>query len=244
MNWLPGWNTIAGAHAWESAFFWGSIIGLILLGIMEVASHHAAQRKDELTEQQQTETQRRHDEDMAALHLQAANLERDAAEANESAAQANERAENTRLEQERMKQIVKWRTIDPADLNALIAELAKGSGEVDLGDIPGDPESEYFALKIIGDAFIAANRSSDTLKWHAHLRGWHGSAMFFGIAIPGPENEQVTILRRAFSAAHIEFSTEDLPDETSPVSIGAGLSWTPAPKHDALILVGLKNPPI
>lgn len=167
-----------------------------------------------------------------------------AAEANESAAQANERAENAHLEQERLKQIVKWRTIDPADLNALIAELVKGSGEIDLGYIPGDPESEYFALKIIGDAFIAANRSSDTLKWRVHLRGWHSSAMFFGIAIPGPENEQVTILRRAFSAARIEFSTEDLPDETSPVSIGTGLSWTPAPKHDALILVGLKNPPI
>jgi hypothetical protein len=68
--------------------------------------------------------------------------------------------------------------------------------------------------------------------------------MFFGIAIPGPENEQVTILRRAFSAAHIEFSTEHLPDETSPVAVGAGLNWTPAPKQDALILVGLKNPPL
>jgi hypothetical protein len=83
---------VAGTHAWDNAFFWGSIIALILLGAMEVASHRAAQRKDELTEQQQTETQRRHDEDMAALHLQAAGLEKQAAAANERAALAEQKA--------------------------------------------------------------------------------------------------------------------------------------------------------
>jgi hypothetical protein len=78
MSWIPGWNSIAGAHGWENFFFYAGIIALILLGIMEVASHRAAQRKDELTEQQQTETQRRHDEEIARLHLETA--------------QANERA--------------------------------------------------------------------------------------------------------------------------------------------------------
>jgi hypothetical protein len=179
-----------------------------------------------------------------ALFLSATSANRRIAEANERASEANARAENARLEQERLKQIVKWRTIDPSDLSALIAELAKGSGEIDLGYIPGDPESQYFALKIIGDTFIAANKSRGALKWHVYLHRWNSDAMFFGIAIPGPENEQVTILRRAFSAGHIEFSTENLPDEMSPVAIGTGLSWTPAPKHDAFILVGLKNPPL
>jgi hypothetical protein len=228
MSWLPGWNTIAGSHGWENAFFWGSIIALILLGVMEVASHRAAQRKDELTERQQTETQHRHDEEIARLHLETA--------------AANERAENARLEQERLKQIVKWRTIDPADLTALVGEISKGSGQIDLAYIPGDPESQYFALKIIGDAFIAVNKSSDVLKWHVYLRRWFSDAMFFGVAIPGPENEQVLTLRRAFSAAHIEFFTENLPNETPPVTLGNGLNWTPPPKHDALILVGLRNP--
>jgi hypothetical protein len=90
MSWLPGWNTISGAQTWESAFFWGSIIALILLGIMEVASHRAAQRKDELTEQQQTETQRQHDEEMARLHVALA-------EASTIASKAGERAANAEL---------------------------------------------------------------------------------------------------------------------------------------------------
>ena len=92
MSWFPGWNTITGALAWENAFFWGSIIALILLGVMEVASHRAAQRKDELTEQQQAQTQRQHDADMAAVHLQASQANERAAALEKEAAVANERA--------------------------------------------------------------------------------------------------------------------------------------------------------
>jgi hypothetical protein len=232
MSWLPGWDSIAGAHWWENIFFWGSIVALILLGVMEVASHRATQRKDELTERQQSETQRQHEEEMARLHTEAA--------------KANADAENARLEQEKLKQIVKWRTIEPSDFNVLVAELSTGSGEIDLAYVPADPESEYFALKIIGDAFIAANKSSDMSRWHVNLRTWYNKtgAMYFGIAIPGPENDQVRLLRRAFSAAHIDFATGTLPEEGAPITLGNSLQWTPPPKHDAFILIGLRNPPL
>ena len=227
---LPGWNSLEDVTRYHR---WAEIIGIVVLAflvIAEVASYRYGARKDDLASKQQEATDQRHDEEMARLHL--------------ATAAANERAENARLEQERLKQIVNWRTINPTDLNVLITELENGNGEIDLAYIPGDPESEYFALKIIGDAFIAANKTSDVLKWHVYLRRWNSDTMFFGIAIPGPDNAQVTILRRAFSAAHIEFTTENAPDEIPPMPIGAGLSWTPAAKHDALIFVGLKSPPL
>jgi hypothetical protein len=157
---------------------------------------------------------------------------------------ANESAEKARLEQERLKQLVSWRTLDAANVSALVAELSKGSGEVDIGFIPSDPESKYFALKVLGDAFIAANNSGTVPKWHVYLRAWQSDGMIFGIAIPGPENDQVELMRRAFSAAHIEFSSGDLPEETPPIPIGAGLKYTPAPKHDVFILIGLRSPPL
>lgn len=158
---------------------------------------------------------------------------------------ANEGAENARVEQERLKQLVRWRTITPEDMKILTAELAKGGGEIDLAFAPGDPESEYFALKIIGnDGVAAVNNSSGIRKWHVYLRPWTSNGMFFGVAIPGPENNQVKFLRHAFSAAHIEFSTENPPEEVSPITLGSGLAYTPAPKHEALIVIGLKKPPL
>jgi hypothetical protein len=161
------------------------------------------------------------------------------------AAELEKEAANARLETERLKALVAWRTISPEDAKALVAELAKGSGEIDLAFTPSDPESEYFALKIIGNGgFAAVNNSSGEIKWHVYMRPWVSNGMFFGIAIPGPETEQVKIIRRAFTAAHIPFSTSDPPEESPPIIVGAGLSYTPAPKHSALIVVGLKNPPL
>ncbi|HEY6456714.1 MAG TPA: hypothetical protein VIY90_15680 [Steroidobacteraceae bacterium] len=155
-----------------------------------------------------------------------------------SAAEANDNAE-------RLKQLVQWRTVDPANMKVLIAELAKGSGEIDLAFAPSDPETEYFALKIIGnDGFAAVNNSGNGLKWHVYLRQWVTNGLFFGISIPGPENDQVRFLRRAFSEAHIEFSTESPPEEVPPITVGNGLKFTPAPRHEALIVIGLRKPPL
>lgn len=172
-------------------------------------------------------------------------LDRYKLETEKKISEANERAEDARLEQERLKQLVKWRTVSPEDMKVLTTELAKGGGEIDIAFAPSDPESEYFALKIIGnDGFAAVNNSSGVLKWRVYLHPWTSHGMFFGIAIPGPENDQVKFLRRAFSAAHIDFSTENPPEEVSPVTIGTGLTYTPPPKHEALIVIGLKKPPL
>lgn len=134
---FPGWNTISGAHSWENAFFWGSIIALILLGVMEVASHRAAQRKDELTEQQQAETQRRHDDEMARLHLQAAELTADAeksraaiAEATARAAEANKIAEEERLARVKLEASIAPRALTQPQRAAAVARLQHFPGIV------------------------------------------------------------------------------------------------------------------
>jgi hypothetical protein len=89
MSWLPGWDSVTSAHSWSNFYFGASIVALILLGVFEFISHRYSERKDELAAAEQQQIQDQHDKDMAALHMQAANLEKDAAIANERAAQAN-----------------------------------------------------------------------------------------------------------------------------------------------------------
>jgi hypothetical protein len=79
MSWIPGWDSVTGANAGSNFFFWASIGGLILLGICEVVSHRYSERKDYLAAQGQDATQRRHDEEMARLHLETATISERAA---------------------------------------------------------------------------------------------------------------------------------------------------------------------
>ncbi len=88
MSWIPGWDSVAGAHWWSNIYFAASIGALILLGVFEAVSHRYSERKDELSAIEQQKIQDQHDKDVAAIHLQAANLEKEAAAANERAAAA------------------------------------------------------------------------------------------------------------------------------------------------------------
>src|SRR5258708_14331673 len=90
MTLIPGWDSIAGSNWWSNFYFWAGIIALLLLGVAEVISHRYSERKDELVAEQQDSTQRRHDEEMARLHLETAN-------ANARASEANQKAEEERL---------------------------------------------------------------------------------------------------------------------------------------------------
>jgi hypothetical protein len=90
MSWIPGWDSITSAHGWSNFYFWAGISALLCLGIFEVISHRYTERKDELVAQQQTETQRHHDEEIARLHLETS--------------QANERAAKLALDLEKERQ--------------------------------------------------------------------------------------------------------------------------------------------
>ena len=68
----------------------------MFLGVSEVVSHRYGERKDELVSKEQAATDRRHDEEMARLHLEAA-------KANERAAEANNRAQQAALALEKYK---------------------------------------------------------------------------------------------------------------------------------------------
>jgi hypothetical protein len=117
---------------WSSIFFWVGIGALLLLGISEVVSHRYSQRKDELVSEQQSATERRHDEEMARVHLETA--------------QARERQAQAELALEQLRKKLGPRQIDR---NAFLAALKdQPRGQVEVLFIRDDPEAFSLALGI------------------------------------------------------------------------------------------------
>jgi hypothetical protein len=137
MNWIPGWDSIAGAGWWSSFYFWASIVALIGLGISEVASHRYSERKDELTIIEQAAVQRRHDEDMASVQHDTAQANERAAQSNARAAEATQKAEEERLARVRLEAKLAPRSMTEQERQELSDKLKPFSGTlVDIFVIP------------------------------------------------------------------------------------------------------------
>jgi len=195
---LPGWDslpTVTRYHGWAEMV---GIAFLSLLVVAEVVTYKYGHRKDDLTEQQQDATNQRHDEEMARLHLETAKVQERAAQLEKEAAQA-------RADTERLKQLVQWRTIDAAAFGRLIAGLSGPKGTVKLAYQAADPEALALSIQI-SKAFEQSG--GWTLSPESRT---YPSALYFGLFIPGPENDLVNELRNAFTAANIPFSTQEIP---------------------------------
>jgi hypothetical protein len=223
MSWIPGWGSVASSAWWSGFYFWVSIVCLIGLGVAEVVSHRYEGRKDQLAAIEEAAKDKRHDEDMARV-------QHDTAQANERAAQLEKDAANARLETERLKQTVAWRTIPPQVATTLENALAAKPGSVNLRYTDGDPESLYLAIQF-SQIFTKA-------KWQVAPGSLKLNAIVFGIFLPDIAGDGQS-LRAAFSAANIAFTTEPLPASGSSVSFNVA-TITGAP----MLLIGSKPPAV
>jgi hypothetical protein len=141
VSWIPGWDSITSAHSWSNIYFWASICSLILLGVFEVFSHRYSERKDELAAVEQSDAQRRHNEEIARLHLETAT--------------ANERTEQLRAENLTLQRVMTARHVGligfdgPAPADKWFANIGVYSGmDLFIQVTPGDPEAENLAKEI------------------------------------------------------------------------------------------------
>jgi multidrug efflux pump subunit AcrA (membrane-fusion protein) len=214
------------------------IVAVAFLVIAELVSYQYGQRKDALTEQQQTATNQRHDEDMARVqhdtaqaNERAAQLEKQAAEAREGIARANAEAATARTEQERLKQLVVWRTITDQQIDAIAAQLSANKQTILIAVVSNDPEAMFFA----GQITLIFNKAG----WTAVPRSvsW-GNWLPLGLHIYGPDNDTVRALRQSFAAARVQFIPEGPPrDPDASITFQQGIETT------ATILVGSKIGP-
>jgi F0F1-type ATP synthase membrane subunit b/b' len=161
---------------------------------------------------------------------QAAELNKEASEAKERTASLEKEAAQAKLEQERLKQIVSWRTISNAAGNKMVALLKANPAFIKLAYVAADPEALGLAIQFSKVLEIAG--------WTVAAEAMtFSSKLILEFRIPGPENEAVESLRKALNEAGIPFSTEDVPPpDMAFVQSGAN---PPA----ATLFIGSKRPP-
>ncbi|HUZ30849.1 MAG TPA: hypothetical protein VMV19_01895 [Xanthobacteraceae bacterium] len=168
--------------------------------------------------------------EIATAKQQTAALEKDTSKANERAAALENEAAQARLEQERLKAAVSWRTLSPDTLARLTAGLGDPKGSVVLAYTSGDPEALFLAIQI-SKTFEAAH--GWTLGADART---YPDRILWGLYIPG-NGTLVEHVRAAFTAAKIPFLTDAIPEP--PMRFGP-----PMTPDTVLIFVGSKQPPI
>lgn len=151
------------------------------------------------------------------------------AQANERAANLEKDAASARLETEKLKQAVVWRTISPEIASQLETILSAKPGSVNLRYTDGDPEALFLAIQL--------SRILDKAKWKIAPGALKfANAIQFGIALPDSNGTDANTLREALSAAKIGYSTNPPPP--------AGISFSVSAIEGApTLMIGSKWPP-
>lgn len=135
---------------------------------------------------------------MATLHKQAGVFEKDAA--------------NARLETEKLKAVVAWRTLSSANSLELERVLSAKSGSVNLRWTDGDPEALFLAIQI--------SQVLQKAKWQVAAGSFKpANQMLFGLILPPDAGKDADTLRQAFTAAHISFSSVPVPQDGASFNV-------------------------
>jgi hypothetical protein len=124
-----------------------------LLVVAEIIAYRYGQRQDDLTGSQQEATEKRHDEEMARLHVEAVRLSAEAEVskketefARKDAAIAQRHADEARLALEKFRAP---RSLTPEQQSTIASELSRFKGtRFDMAVIPGYPEAANFLGQI------------------------------------------------------------------------------------------------
>lgn len=118
-----------------------------------------------------------------------------------------------RLEQERLKERLAWRTLTSEQLEKLKESLSSAPSLINIEFVSNDTEAQYLAIQI-------ANVLIDA-KWQiGMMQVTYAGTLFFGVTIPDSSGEGTELMRRAFRHANLGFGTAKGPD-TGPMGYGA-----------------------
>lgn len=162
-----------------------------------------------------------------------ANAQKTIAEAQRQTAVLQKEAETARLEQERLKAQLAWRTIAPNQLQKMRDALATARGTIFIEYAQNDPEATYLAIQL-------SHLFSDQTRWQVGTGTVsYPTAVVLGLFVRGKEgNETLQQIRHAFTAAGVAFSSDPPPNVTAVMRSGGA----PRGSEDAVIAVGSKQP--
>jgi hypothetical protein len=154
-------------------------------------------------------------------------LDRYKSEAGERTAALENAAAQARLETEKLRAQLAWRTVSPHTVKALEAELSLHPGAVNVEYVSGDPEANNLAIQI-ANIFGAA-------KWQVGMLGvTFNSTAVFGLWVPDPPSKDTPAIRTAFSKYQLGFASNALPT--------GGMSFGGTVDGGAVVFVGSKKP--
>jgi hypothetical protein len=118
----------------------------------------------------------------------------------------------SRLETEKLKAVVAWRTISAAQNTELEKVLSEGHGSVNLRWTDGDPEALFLAIQI--------SQVLQKAKWQVAAGSFKpANRILFGLILPPDAGKDADTLRQAFSAAHLSFSSVPVPQDGASFNV-------------------------
>jgi hypothetical protein len=118
----------------------------------------------------------------------------------------------SRLETEKLKAVVAWRTISTAQNIELEKVLSEGHGSVNLRWTDGDPEALFLAIQI--------SQVLQKAKWQVAAGSFKpANRILFGLILPPDAGKDADTLRQAFSAAHLSFSSVPVPQDGASFNV-------------------------
>lgn len=171
-----------------------------------------------------------------------AKLGKETAEANAKVAEAGEgtakalakaaglekEAANAKLETEKLKGLVAWRTIPLGKVEAMERVLSAKPGSINLRYMDGDPEALYLAIQI--------SQIMGRSRWQVaagSLKPLNG--IVFGINLPASDNKDRQTLEEALLAAGVQFGSQKM----ASAGVGFGVSEIPGAPF---LMIGSKAP--
>jgi len=215
---------------WQSVILWTMWGGFVLTAVGAALAVVSSFVSYQVSDVIQAEADKR----IAAAEQSSLAANTEAAKANEAAAHAQERAAllekqaaDARLETEKLKQAVAWRSISADQVTTLRRALSATTGAVNLRYMDGDPEALAFAVQL-SHVLAAAG-------WQVASGAWKPSnTILFGLFIPDSTGNGQR-LRQALTSANLAFSSEPLPDSGTWFNV---TTITGAP----ILMVGSRRP--
>jgi hypothetical protein len=220
-------------HGWEQIMIWS--LGLTALAAIAVVVSTASVVFLQREENARTQNEFARYQIEAGVKIEEARKEgveagRAAGDALVRAAELEKEATQARLETERIKATVAWRSISPEQAASLQQVLSATPGSVNLRYTDGDPEALFLAIQI--------SQVLAQARWQVAPGALKiGNSITFGFALPNAESADGLTLRQAFAAAKIPFSAQ-LPQ--SNMASGFNISTIPGAP---MLMVGSKALP-
>jgi hypothetical protein len=202
-------------HGWENTM----VVFLIVAGFFALIAGAATWAVVRLQRIELADSRNEFDKYKLTVAGQVADAKKEGIEAGKTAgnallkaAELEKEAATARLETEKIKAIVAWRTFSESQAKDLERVLATKPGSVNLRWTDGDPEALFLAIQV--------SQVLQKANWRVAAGSFKpANQMLFGLILPPEAGDDADTLRQALSAARVSFSSIPVPQDGASFNV-------------------------